>query len=59
LKATTKVTPDDFAAVLERARERVANANVIKLQVLKAIEQDAAELKQDASRSCWRAVAGI
>jgi hypothetical protein len=51
LKATAKVTPDDFAAVLDRAKERAASANVIKLQVLKAIEHDAAELKPDVSRS--------
>jgi hypothetical protein len=49
LKATAKVTPDDFAAVLDRARERAANANVVKLQVLKAIEHEAAELKPTRS----------
>jgi hypothetical protein len=52
LKAVAHVRPnEDFAAVLDRAKERVANAyNVIQLQP-KAIEHDAAELKPDHSRS--------
>jgi hypothetical protein len=60
LKATTQVTPNDFAAVLDRAKERAANANVIKLQVLKAIEHDApaqhsaAELKPSPNSSEFR-----
>jgi hypothetical protein len=45
------VTPDDFAAVLDRAKERAASTyNVVKL-VPKTIEHDAAELKPDPSRS--------
>jgi hypothetical protein len=51
LKAVAHVKPDaDFAAVLDRARDRIANAKVISL-VPKAIEHDASELKPDASRS--------
>jgi hypothetical protein len=48
LKATTQVTPNDFAAVLDRAKERAANANVIKLQVLKAIEHEAPPVQHSA-----------
>jgi hypothetical protein len=46
LKATAKVTPNDFAAVLDRAKERASGARVISL-VPKAIEaqHDASELK--------------
>ena len=53
LKATAKVTPDDFASVLERARARVAKAaNVIQLQVgMRAIEHDASELRPDVKNS--------
>jgi hypothetical protein len=58
LKATAKVMPNDFAAVLDRAKERVARANVIKLQVLKAIEHDAAELKPDVARPSRRIFRG-
>jgi hypothetical protein len=51
LKAVAHVRRDaDFAAVLDRAKERIRNANVISL-VPKAIEHDAAELKPDVSRS--------
>jgi hypothetical protein len=51
LKAVAHVKPDaDFAAAMDRARERVARANVISL-VPKAIEHDAAELRPDVSRS--------
>jgi hypothetical protein len=51
MKAVVKVTPNDFASVLDRARDRIRNANVISL-VPKAIEQhDASELKSDVSRS--------
>jgi hypothetical protein len=39
-----------MADVLDRARERIRNANVISL-VPKALEHDAAELKPDVSRS--------
>jgi hypothetical protein len=53
LKATAQVTPDNFAAVLERARARVAKAaNVIQLQVgMRAIEHDASELRPDVKNS--------
>ena len=53
LKATTQVTPDNFAAVLDRARERVAKAaNVIQLQVgMKAVEHDPSELRPDVKNS--------
>jgi hypothetical protein len=50
MKAVVKVTPNDFASVLDRARDRIRNANVISL-VPKAIEHDASELKPDVSRS--------
>ena len=51
MKAVVKVTPNDFASVLDRARDRIRNANnVIQLQ-LKGIEHDAAELKPDANSS--------
>jgi hypothetical protein len=48
LKAVAHVKPNaDFAAALDRARDRIANAKVISL-VPKAIEQhDASELKSD------------
>jgi hypothetical protein len=53
LKAVAQVREHDMATILDRARERVANAaNVIKLQLApKSIEHDAAELRPDASRS--------
>ena len=45
MKAVVKVTPNDFASVLDRARDRIRNANVISL-VPKAIEQhNAVELR--------------
>jgi hypothetical protein len=51
LKAVAHVKPNaDFAAALDRARDRIANAKVISL-VPKAIEHDASELKPDVSRS--------
>jgi hypothetical protein len=52
MKAVVKVTPNDFASVLDRARDRIRNANVISL-VPKAIpaQHDASELKPDVSRS--------
>jgi hypothetical protein len=51
MKAVVKVTPNDFASVLDRAKERAASAyNVISL-VPKAIEHDAAELKPDVKNS--------
>jgi hypothetical protein len=54
LKATAKVTPDDFASVLERARARVAKAaNVIQLQVgaRAIVEHDPSELRPDVKNS--------
>ena len=48
LKAVAHVRPDaDFAAALDRAKERIARANVISL-VPKAIEHDAA-IQHDAA----------
>ena len=46
LKAVAQVKERDMAAILDRARERVAKANVISL-VLKALpaQHDAAELR--------------
>src|SRR6516165_6264618 len=58
LKAVAHVKLNaDFAAVLDRAKERAASANVIKLKVLKEIEHeapvqhDAAELKPSPNSS--------
>jgi hypothetical protein len=49
LKATAKVTPNDFAAVLDRARERMMKvANVIALKTGQKVlpaQHDAAELR--------------
>jgi hypothetical protein len=50
LKAVAQVKEHDMAAVLDRARERIRNANIISL-VPKAIEHDASELKPDHARS--------
>ena len=52
LKAVAQVKERDMAAVLDRARERIRNANVISL-VPKALpaQHDASELKPDVSRS--------
>jgi hypothetical protein len=50
LKAVALVAERNMADVLDRARERIRNANVISL-VPKALEHDAAELKPDVSRS--------
>jgi hypothetical protein len=45
LKAVAHVKPDaDFAAAMDRARERIARAKVISL-VPKALEHDASELR--------------
>jgi hypothetical protein len=52
LKAVAHVKPDaDFAAALDRAKERIARANVISLVPKALVEHDAAELKPDVSRS--------
>ena len=53
LKAVAHVKPSaDFAAALDRARDRIANAKVISL-VPKALpaQHDASELKPDHARS--------
>jgi hypothetical protein len=53
LKAVAHVKPDaDFAAALDRARDRIANAKVISI-VPKALpaQHDASELKPDHARS--------
>jgi hypothetical protein len=40
-----------MAAILDRARERVRNANVISLVPKALVEHDASELKPNPSRS--------
>jgi len=51
LKAVAQVREHDMATIIDKARERVANAaNVIQLQP-KAIEHSPEELRPDPSRS--------
>jgi hypothetical protein len=51
LKAVAQVSEKNMAAILDRARDRVANAyNVIQPPPKAVIEHDAAELKPDV----WR-----